>query len=388
MRVLFLTPRALGDAHSGGTIKSAALLEHLERNHDVDVACFVRPGEAWRRDAGRTVTIPLHRPRSVARLIASYTRGRPLSVERNHSDEMSKTTRSLVAENGYRAVFVDGWLMAQYLPDGFTGAKLLHQHNAEHVMWERHADLERSMVRRSVIRLEASRVRRYEASILPAFDVVFAVSDPDRAALRALAHRADVRVLPNVADRSLLVRPSLEPVREPVVLFFGTLSWPPNLEGVTRFIRDELPSLRDAVPAVRLLVAGAGAPRALTTLAARTPGVELIGDTSDDEALYRRSRAFVDLGLGGAGTRVKVLNALARGLPSVVTSDAARGLDVTAGEHLLVAINTNDVVRALIRVLTDDATWRTLSERGRDLVRSRYVPDVAFSALDDALAAA
>jgi polysaccharide biosynthesis protein PslH len=388
MRLLFLTPRALVEARSGGTIKSAALLEHLERQHDVDVACFGRPGEGWRRDAGRTVTVPLHRPRSVGRLVASYARRRPLSVERNHSDEMSMTVRSLVDTNGYDVVFVDGWLMAQYLPRGFGGSKLLHQHNAEHLMWERHAELETSPIRRLLVRSEAARVRRYETSIVPRFDVVFAVSKDDRAALLAIADVGDVRILPNVADPGLLERPALEPPHEPVVLFFGTLSWAPNLEGMKRFLHDGLPSLQREVPGIRLVVAGAGAPRSLTSLVARMPGVELVRDTPDDESLYRSARAFVDVGLGGSGTRVKILNALARGLPVVATVDAARGLDVTAGGDLLVATDSNDVVRGLTRVLTDDATWRALSERGRALVRLRYVPDVAFRSLDDSLSAA
>jgi glycosyltransferase involved in cell wall biosynthesis len=386
MRLLFLTPRALVEARSGGTIKSAALLEHLERQHDVDVACFGRPGEEWRRDAGRTVTLPLHRPRSVGRLVASYARRRPLSVERNHSDEMSMTVRSLVDTNAYDVVFVDGWLMAQYLPRGYGGSKLLHQHNAEHLMWERHAELETSPIQRLLVRSEAARVRRYETSIVPRFDVVFAVSEDDRAALLAISDVGNVRILPNVADPGLLERPALEPSREPIVLFFGTLSWAPNLEGMKRFLHDGLPSLQREVPGIRLVVAGAAAPRSLTSLVASVPGVELVRDTPDDESLYGRARAFVDVGLGGSGTRVKILNALARGLPVVATADAARGLDVTAGD-LLVATDSNDVVRGLSRVLTDDATWRALSERGRDLVRRRYVPDVAFRSLDDALAA-
>ena len=153
-----------------------------------------------------------------------------------------------------------------------------------------------------------------------------------------------------------------------------------------RFLHDGLPSLQHEVPGIRLVVAGSGAPRSLTSLVASVPGVELVRDTPDDESLYGRARAFVDVGLGGSGTRVKILNALARGLPVVATADAARGLDVTAGD-LLVATDSNDVVRGLSRVLTDDATWRALSERGRDLVRRRYVPDVAFRSLDDALAA-
>jgi glycosyltransferase involved in cell wall biosynthesis len=387
MRLLFLTPRALGMPRSGGTIKSAAVLDHLERRHEVDVVSFVRPGERWERSNGRTVTIPLARPRSFGRLVASYAHSRPLSVERNHSVGLANAVDALTRSDSYDAVFVDGWLMAQYLPERFPGVKMLHQHNAEYVMWERHAELETSRFRQIVVAAEARRVRRYEASILPRFDVVFAVSEKDRRQLLSFARAADVRVLPNIAHADLLGRPALHPLPEPVVLFFGTLSWQPNVDGLTRFLRDGFPALRSEIPRARLVVAGTGAPSSLVTLAAGTPGVELTGDVPDDEALYRRARAFVDVGLGGSGTRVKVLNALARGLPVVATSDAADGLDVVPGEHLLVADDTRAVVAALVRVLTDDATWHALSERGRELVRSRYVPDVAFAVLDEALVA-
>jgi glycosyltransferase involved in cell wall biosynthesis len=106
----------------------------------------------------------------------------------------------------------------------------------------------------------------------------------------------------------------------------------------------------------------------------------------DDEPLYRMARAFVDPGLGGAGTRVKLLNSLARGLPIVATNDAAGGLGVVSGEHALLAADPSAAVAPLVRVLTDDALWRNLSRSGRELIRARFVPEIAFTTLDDALA--
>jgi glycosyltransferase involved in cell wall biosynthesis len=389
MRVLFVTPRALGEPRSGGTIKSAALLAFLERRHEVDVACFVPPGgagrqAAWRR-TGTTIATPLRRPRSAGRLVASYGRRIPLSIERNRSSAMSEAIRELVATRAHDAVFIDGWLMAQYLPAGYAGRTLLHQHNAEHEMWRRQAALERRPHRRAVLGLEASRVRRYEAGMLSRFDVIFAVSEPDRAALLVLAPGIDVRILPNVPDPSLIGRPPLVPPRDPVLLFFGTLSWQPNVEGIERFLRGAFPALRERIADVRMILAGSGASAPLLSLAARTPGVEFLGAVPDDEPLYRRARAFVDLGMGGAGTRVKLLNAFARGLPAVATPDAARGLEVVPGEHLMVADDPSAAVDPLVRVLTDDDLWRRLSLRGRELIRARYLPEVAFANLDDAL---
>lgn len=390
MRLLFVTPRALGEPRSGGTIKSAALLAHLERRHEVDVACFVPRGGSsgagvgWER-TGRTITVPLGRPRSAVRLVASYGRRVPLSIERNRSAAMATAVRELVAARDHEAVFVDGWLMAQYLPERFRGRKLLHQHNAEHVMWRRQAELERAPHRRAVLRAEASRVRRYEAAMLSRFDAVFAVSQSDRSALAALGAVPEIRILPNVPDPSLVDRPPLEPPEDPVLLFFGTLSWQPNVEGLTRFLRGAFPALRREIGGVRLVVAGTGASGSLVSLAARTPGVEFVGEVLDDEPLYRRARAFVDLGIGGAGTRVKLLNSLARGLPAVATEDAARGLEIVPGEHLLLAETPSAAVAALLRILRDDDLWRSMSRRGRELVRARFTPEVAFASLDGVL---
>ena len=221
--------------------------------------------------------------------------------------------------------------------------------------------------------------------MLSRFDVVFAVSEPDRAALLALEAGLDVRILPNVPDASLLGRPPLEPPKDPVLLFFGTLSWQPNVEGVERFLRGAFLALRREIADARLILAGAGASGSLVSLATRTPGVEFLGEVPEDEPLYRRARAFVDLGMGGAGTRVKLLNALARGLPAVATRDAASGLDVVPDEHLLLADDPSAAVPPLVRVLTDEDLWRNLSRSGRALIRTRYLPEVAFAGLDDAL---
>ena len=387
MRVLFLTPRQLGEPRSGGTIKSAAVLSYLEARHDVEVVCFRGHDEhPWVREGG-VISVPLERGRSVRHLLSSYAGGVPLSIERNRSPRMAERVARLLEPGEHDAAFVDGWLMAQYVPEGFAGIRLLHQHNAEHVMWRRHAELETNPVRRPLVRLEARRVRRYEAGLLARFDVVFAVSERDRATLAALLPTGpEIALLPNVADPALLERPELAPPPDPVLLFLATLSWPPNAEGLSRFLGDDFPGLLERVPDARLVVAGSGAPERLVRQVHESRGAEFAGPVDDDEVLYTRARCFVDAGVGGSGTKVKVLNALARGLPVVTRPDGAAGLEVSSGEHLLVGDDREGMVASLEFVIQEDAAWTTLSRNGRDLVRRRYVPEVAFGALDDALA--
>jgi glycosyltransferase involved in cell wall biosynthesis len=311
-----------------------------------------------------------------------------MSVERNRSGEMEKLVAAEAKEFDPDAIFVDSWLMAQYLPADFTGLKLLHEHNAEFQLWQRQAEVE-GFGRKWVVSREAGRVKRYEAAILQRFDWIFAVSDEDRRALRELGADAQkLRVLPNIPDGQLLELPS--PVfadTEPLVLYFGTLSWQPNIDGVERFL-SVFRFVKKKVPGAQLVVAGKDAPETLAQHVRAAEGAEFLGEVDEPEDLYRRARVLVDAAKTGGGTRLKVLNALARGIPVVASAEAARGLDIVANEHLLVARNDHTMAEAVIELLENSERWRVLSQNGRALVRARYQPGSAFRQLDEALAKA
>lgn len=395
MRVLFLTPELPHPADSGGTIKTSTILTYLGRRHDVHILCFRRgpltqEQARWCATVGQVETVPLNRGRTPLNLVRSYLRGMPLSIERNRSGRMAELASAWLRDGEYGAVFVDSWLMAQYLPPGFPGLALLHEHNAEHVMWHRQAQRERNPLLRTLIRLEHGRVRSYEAAILPRFDIVFAVSEADRQALIELQAAPErLRVLPNLPDPSLLERPGLSfGATEPMILYFGTLSWQPNLEGLERFLRFVFPLVRQRMPQVRFVIAGKGAPSRLRRLARRTAGVEFLGPVADAEPLYRRARLFIEASPTGGGTRLKVLNALARGLPVVASLQGAEGLEAVPGEHLLVAHDAESMAEAVGHLMADDGLWRALSENGRALVRSRYLAEVAYRPLDEVLSGA
>ncbi len=394
MRVLLLTPELPFPAESGGTIKTASILHHLRKRHEVDLLCFRRrpltdAQTRWCNEMGSVEAVPLSRGRNPLNLLRSYLSGLPLSVERNRSASMARLASDHL-QRGHDVAFVDSWLMAQYLPHGFARPSLLHEHNAEYRLWQRQADREANPLLRGLLRLEARRVRRYEVAVLPRFATIFAVSEADRRALAALGAQPDrLRLLPNLPDPALLERLPLSfESTEPVVLYFGTLSWQPNLEGLSYFLREVFPHVRKRIPDVSFVIAGRGAPASLRRLARRTPGVELLGPVADAEPLYHRARLLVEASRSGGGTRLKVLNSLARGLPVVTTPVGAEGLDAVPGEHLLVAADPASMTDAIIRLMADDALWRALSENGRALIRQRYLPEIAYRVLDEVLSGA
>ena len=116
---------------------------------------------------------------------------------------------------------------------------------------------------------------------------------------------------------------------------------------------------------------------------AATEGAEFRGEVEDTESLYRTARVLVDATRSGGGTRLKVLNALARGVPVVASPLAAQGLDVVSGEHLLVANGDNEMVDAIELLLRDaNSLARTERERPRAGPRAatlRRLPTVRWT---------
>ncbi|MFQ5471831.1 MAG: glycosyltransferase family 4 protein [Dehalococcoidia bacterium] len=392
MRVLFLTSQFPQPMRSGATIKTATLIEYLRQRHELHLACL-RSDELddrqreWASQFARFDSVQLNRGRNPWNLARSYVASLPLSIERNRTAKMTALVERIVADGAFDAVFVDGWLMAQYLPAGFDGLKLLHEHNAEYVIWDRQATLERNPLLSRLLTAEAARVREYEAAILSRFDVVCAVSVVDQLAIEAIGPPdLNVRILPNVADPELLKRAALAFSDGPrVVLYLGTMSWQPNLEGIDRFLREVWPLVRRQAGDARLVIAGQGAPGSLRRLAGRGKGIEFVPEFDDADDLYRKARVFIEATRSGGGTKVKLLNALARGLPVVASLEACEGLAVVPGEHALVEGTSPAMAAGIIRLFDDEKLWGRLSDNGRKLVSDRYVPDVAYAVLDQVL---
>jgi len=173
-------------------------------------------------------------------------------------------------------------------------------------------------------------------------------------------------------------RPSGWPRRAPAgsVLFVGNLTYWPNADAAIRLVRGVLPRLRclTADPVTVTLVGNHGMHPELLSLAGEA-GVRLTGFVPDPAPYYREADVLVvPLGFG-AGTRIKLLEAFAWGLPVVTTSQGASGLAVNDGVHALVADSADAMAAAVARLLTDGQLRDRLAAHAFDLVRDCYALD-------------
>mgnify|MGYP000170982751 CR=1 FL=1 len=390
-RLLFLTPQLPHPPISGGVIKSRKLVDHLASRHEVRLFTLLKGNDACSVDEFRASVpleqfqaVPIHIPRSAGNLIRSLWTGVPLSVYRNRSSEM----RSLIEESLDLAdvVFVDHFLMFQYLPEACRGRVVLHQHNAEYVMWQRFAALEKRPLHKLAVWMEARRVRNYEFRIGNKADAILAAPN-DIEALVALGLPRDKFILTlHLGDESLLDLPDIEFSRTACrLLYVGSLGWEANRDGLIWFLRYVWPELKRSHVDLTLTIIGPQAGQQLTLVAEKLEGVELLGFVDDLEPYYERSRVFIAPIRFGSGIKVKVVNALYRGIPVSSTSIGVEGLDVQPGRDLFVADDVGTMVEHIGILLTDKARWTQMRDACRTLMREKYTWRETLDRLEEAL---
>ncbi len=203
--------------------------------------------------------------------------------------------------------------------------------------------------------------------------VVVVCSELDAQRLRAIGVRR-VEVVPN--GYRLVSHPLGETTvhEPPVVLFQGTLRYPPNAEGARYLVDQVRPLLTDRIPDVQIRLVGRGT-SSLSGLD-QIPGVTLVGQVADiDDELEKADLVVVPVRFG-SGTRLKILEAFAQRIPVVSTSLGAEGLGAVDGIHLLIGDTPAALADACVRLLSDPSLRGRLAEQAHNLFLDQFQSDV------------
>jgi polysaccharide biosynthesis protein PslH len=154
------------------------------------------------------------------------------------------------------------------------------------------------------------------------------------------------------------------------VLFLGAYGYAPNVDAATWFGGTIWPLVREQMPEARLVLAGRDAER-IAALAA-SPGVEIVGEVADLAEAYAKATLFVAPLRAGAGTRLKLMEAAAHGVPMVTTTLGARGLAFVPERDLLVADAPEAFAEAVTRALGDRAASERRAASALAVVRQHH----------------
>jgi glycosyltransferase involved in cell wall biosynthesis len=390
MRILYFSPRDCWPVDTGARLRDFHLARELARREPLTYLGFDRPGAAPSTAARRTrvgaaagnsageiecVLLPpppRYSPLSVAR---GFIGPDAISVLNYSSDAMRTELGRLLSAERFDAVQVEGVHLSAYLPVIQNAARrpmvIVDWHNIESELLERYSAGAASQPRRIYTARTAQLLKRAEAKILAEADAHVVCSERERLRLTEREPRARIRVIGNGVDVNFYAGTSSTttgPCQD--LAFVGSMDYLANIDAAEHFARQILPALQTGQPQHRFIIVGARPTKAVQALA-ELPGVVVTGTVEDVRPYYRDAFAVVvPLRIGG-GTRLKILEAMAAGVPVISTRLGAEGLDAVAGVHFLEAESAEDF-RVAIRRLADSGEWQRLAAAGLELVRSRY----------------
>ena len=293
-------------------------------------------------------------------------------------------TLERLSKDAFDVAIVEQLFMAPYR-DVIDAPALLGEQNVESELLAQMADRKLgsdSGEDRDHITEEARRMREYENRVWPDFAIRSAVSENDREEIQRRARIGETILVENGTDPAYRLR-RVEPSAKNL-LFAGSLEYFPNVDGILYFLEEIWPHVQRRDPSTRLTVAGRNPPSDVRALAARH-GVTLIPTPPDMRAIAALASVSVVPLRIGSGTRLKILDAMALGLPVVTTSIGCGGLAVDPNEHLLVRDDPREFAEAVLQLLGDRATWSRLRTNGFELVEQRYAWSRVLDPLDKKL---
>jgi glycosyltransferase involved in cell wall biosynthesis len=395
LQCLFVAADLPAPPDGGGRIATLRVLEAFSAFADIDLVALADPvGQVdlqGLRAMCRSVTViphPFtygrHRRRQLLVALRSALSLGPYRLRKFRSRDLGRTIARLRAEHDYDVVHLDQFGVAPYADT--TKPLTLVTQNIESDIYRLARRNATDPLRAFWARLEERKLQRAERTLLPMFDEVFVLTDDDAAILRHMGiDRVTVLPMPGPA-----VRPArLAPPTELSILSLGSMSWFGVEEGLLWFHNDVLPRIRARVPDVRWRMVGPNAGGAIRRLA-DDPRIELLGYVSDLDEVVAASRVgIVPLRIAG-GIRMKLIDMMSWGLPSVSTSLGARGLSIRDGDGSLVRDDPAEFADAVVTLLTDDDRWRRVADAGRAYVLREHAAqrtaDVLEAGVDRAIA--
>ena len=391
MHILWLKTELLHPVDKGGRIRTYQMLRAIAREHRVTYLTLDDGGaapdapELAHEYAQDVVQVPFDPPaRGSAGFYLDLARNAmsslPYAVGKYRSRAFEAKIAQLAAAGGaggaggdaVDVVVCDFLAPAVNLPGALPIPVVLFQHNVEAEIWRRHTDVASNPIAKRYFGEQYRRMERFEGEACRRVAHVVAVSDQDADHFRTRYGATGVSAVATGVDTEYFTPSGAQMPAGPELVFTGSMDWMPNEDGILWFAREILPRLRARMPDATVTVVGRNPTAALKALAGEGSGIRVTGRVDDVRPYMERARVFVVPLRVGGGTRLKIYEAMAMGLPVVSTTIGAEGLPVRDGEHLVIGDTPDSFADACAALLADAPRAAAIGGAAQRLVREHF----------------
>ncbi len=299
----------------------------------------------------------------------------PYNARRFYSRAFIKYLVSLLKDEHYDVIQLEGPYMGYYIDTvrkHATNAMVsLRAHNVEHEIWQRKVLNTRNPFLRLYFVQISGRVRALEERVLKNSDCLVAISDRDRKQLLMMKEIRNITIPTGLNEYRY---PTPREPEFPTLFYIGALDWMPNQEGITWFVDQVFPLVREKVPSIALHIAGRNAPAWLVHKfnGKRHDGINFHGEVDNAYQFMNRYAIFVSPLFTGSGIRIKILEGMMMQRVIVSTSIAAEGIPVSDRKNILITDGAESMAGIIAELCRDKTRYDEIARNSRTFVNENF----------------
>jgi len=371
MKILMLTPYLPYPLFSGGQIRSYNLLKNLAQKHEITLFSFIRSGKEEQylkhlKPFCRKVIIFKRRqawdPRNL--LLALFT-PYPFLVSLYLSSSFRRAITEELRNGNYDLIHAETFYIMPNLPQTKVPTLLVEQ-TIEYLVYQQFVRDFKLWLLKPLLYFDVLKINLWEKYYWRRATRLAAMSDSDKQIMTQSVKDKKVDVVANGVDVKFFS--GVKPKPGQVVLFIGNFKWLPNRDAAQFLAKAIWPKIVASLPHASLLIVGRNPTKEILKLA--QAGVRIEGDVADIRTAFAKASVLLAPIRNGRGTKYKVLEAMASGLPVVTTKLGIEGID--AKDSVLVVESAADLASQTIKVLRDQRLARRLADKAKKIVYNQY----------------
>lgn len=365
MNILFVTPAPPFPPTDGARLMIVNLARVLATRHTLCLLALTEPSTEISAAPYFTTTnyVPLSIAPRWKKWGYSLFDTLPLWSRVCASEALRARLPAMIARQAIDVVHLDTGMMAQYADELTNVPTVLAPHDSLTAQLQDRAQHAARFWMRMLMRVQAKKMRAYEAAYYRRATRVCVVTPREREFLETLAPGLDARVIPNGVDLDYFAPQASLPAPNSIG-FLGGMDYAPNESAALYFVNEILPRVWAEIPDATCALIGRNPTRAINALA-HDARVRVTGTVADVRPHVAAQSVMVAPILSAGGMKFKVLETLALGKAVVATPEAIQGLTVQSESQLLVARGASEFSQACVRLLRDKTLCARLEKNAR-----------------------
>lgn len=375
-----LTPYVPYPPSSGGQVRTYNLLKYLSKNNEITLVCLYKNNQEKEylnklKPYCKSIYFCQRSPNpwTLSNIFKSVFSLKPFLIVRNYSYEAEIILKDILEKQKFDIIHAETFYIMPHLPKTSIPIFLLEQ-TIEYQVYQHFVNSLPFFVK-PFFSLDILKLKIWEKDYWKKALMVGAVSNNDKKIIQRLDSEIKPVIIPNGAGEDMITQKLLpKNLNRPQILFLGNFFWLQNTEAANYLINKIVPLARISLPDLKFVIAGQNAANKIGV--SKDNNLEIIDIGSDQNELvkqiYQQATIFIAPIFGPGGTRLKILAAMASGIPVISTKTGVTGLTVKNDQDVLIANTPDEFIKSIEKIIKNKKLYEKIRTNAYSLIKKKY----------------